>query len=95
METATYLGRPAVEAIQRQLLKNFPDVIRKDRWKQMTGRMVRQIMEYRRHPLEQTGVRLKRNDLFSSAARYRYRKPVHQIHAEEEWAKMGGKNESN
>ncbi len=74
LETATYLGRPALEAIQPQLLHEFPDVIREDRWKQMVGRMVRQVMEFRGYQLDQTGVRLKRNELFLSASRYIRRK---------------------
>lgn len=78
METATYLGRPALEAIQPQLLHAFPDVIREDRWKQMVGRMVRQVMEFRGYQLDQTGVRLKRNELFLSASRYIRRKRVHE-----------------
>lgn len=78
METATYLGRPALEAIQPQLLREFSDVIREDRWKQMVGRMVRQVMEFRGYQLDQTGVRLKRNELFLSASRYIRRKRVHE-----------------
>ena len=78
METATYLGRPALEAIQPQLLHAFPDVIREDRWKQMVGRMVRQVMEFRGYQLDRNGVRLKRNELFMSASRYIRKMRVHE-----------------
>ena len=84
METATYLGRPSLEAIQPQLRQKFPEAMQKDRWKQMVGRMVRQIMEFRGYQLDQTGVRLKRNELFLSAARYIRRKREHEAFADGE-----------
>lgn len=70
LETATYLGRPALEGIQEQLLGQFGDDIRADRWKQMMGRMTRQIMEHHGYGLDQTGVRIRVGNLFTSAARY-------------------------
>ena len=70
LETATYLKRPALEGLQPQLLAKFDDGIRADRWKQMMGRMVRQIMYSRGYRLDRPGVRTRVNDLFTSAARY-------------------------
>lgn len=71
LDTTTYLQRPALEGIQPQLLAKFGDEIRPDRWKQMIGRMVRQIMERRGYQLDQTGVRTRAKELFTSAARYK------------------------
>lgn len=71
LETATYLKRPALEGVQPQLLARFGDKIRPDRWKQMIGRMTRQIMEHQGYSLDQAGVRISVSDLFTSAARYR------------------------
>lgn len=71
LETATYLKCPALEGVQPQLLAKFGDEIRPDRWKQMIGRMTRQIMEHRGYALDQAGVRVGVSDLFTSAARYK------------------------
>ena len=71
LDTTTYLLRPALEGLQPQLLAEFGEDIRPDRWKQMTGRMVRQIMEHRGYHLDQTGVRTRVSELFTSAARYK------------------------
>ncbi len=71
LETATSLYRPALEGLQQQLLERFGDEIKPDRWKQMIGRMVRQIMESRGYVLDRTGVRFREKILFLSAARYK------------------------
>ncbi len=71
LDTTTYLQRPALEGLQSQLLAKFGEEIKPDRWKQMTGRMVRQIMEHRGYQLDQTGVRTRVGELFTSAARYK------------------------
>jgi len=71
LETATYLRRPALQGVEPQLLSEFGDEIRGDRWKQLVGRMVRQIMERNGYSLDQSGVRIRNGQLFSSAARYR------------------------
>jgi len=73
MEAATYLSRPALEAVQPVLIERFGDEVKNDnndRIKQMIGRMARQVMEHNGYQLDQMGVRLRRNDLFLSAARY-------------------------
>jgi len=71
LDTTTFLQRPALEGLQPQLLEKFGKEIKPDRWKQMAGRMVRQIMEYHGYILDQTGVRIRVGKLFTSAARYR------------------------
>lgn len=70
LETTTYLKRPALEGLQPKLMERFGDIITGDRWKQMAGKMVRQIMERRGYSLDQTGVRTRVGTLFTSAARY-------------------------
>lgn len=70
LETTTYLRRPALEGLQDRLVNEFGNEIRGDRWKQMIGRMTRQVMESHGYQLDQTGVRVRIGDLFTSAARY-------------------------
>lgn len=71
METATYLSRPALEGVQVSLVERFGGEVSNDRVKQMLGRMARQVMEHHGYQLDQMGVRLRRNELFLSAARYK------------------------
>lgn len=71
LDTTTFLKRPALEGLQPQLLEKFGKNIKPDRWKQMIGRMVRQIMERQGYILDQTGVRTRVGELFTSASRYR------------------------
>ena len=71
LETATYLKRPALEGLQPRLLEKFGDKIRSDRWKQMIGRMTRQVMEHHGYALDQAGARTRVRELFTSAARYK------------------------
>lgn len=71
METATLLKRPALEALQNLLVERFGQEIQDDRYKQMIGRMTRQIMEHAGYSLDQTGVRITSKILFTSAARYK------------------------
>src|SRR5260221_14330585 len=52
LETASELGKPAVEGIEEQLLEEFREEALADRNKQMIGHMVRQIMEQRGWILE-------------------------------------------
>lgn len=70
LETTTYLKHPALEGLQPHLLAKFGEPIRADRIKQMTGKMVRQIMESRGYTLDQTDVRIRVDDLYRTAARY-------------------------
>ncbi len=71
METATLLKRPALEAIQSQLVERFGQEIHEDRYKQMIGRMARQVMENAGYSLDQNGVRISSKILFTSASRYK------------------------
>src|SRR5882724_11495172 len=45
MRVATKLRRPAVEAIGDGLVEEFGDHVRENRFKQMIGHMVRQLLE--------------------------------------------------
>ena len=71
METASYLQRPAVESLVPFLLDKFGDKVREHRVKQMTGHMVRQVLEARGYVVDRQGVRITRGDgLFTSGTRY-------------------------
>lgn len=73
METASYLSRPALEPLQPFLIERFGDDVKTDRVKQMIGRMVRQKMEARGYALDQMGVKVRTDNLFGTAARYKKR----------------------
>lgn len=70
LETASQLGKPAVEGIEEPLLEEFREDALADRIKQMVGHMVRQILEQRDWVLDQTDVKVQ-SVPFSKAARYR------------------------
>ena len=70
LETASELGKPAVEGVEGQLLKKFREDVLTHRVKQMVGHMVRQIMEQDNWVLDQTDVKV-RSVPFIKAARYR------------------------
>ncbi|MCU0882104.1 MAG: hypothetical protein MUF14_05485, partial [Hyphomonadaceae bacterium] len=70
METASYLGRAAVEPLAPGLVLEFGSEIGQDRIKQMIGHMVRQIMEAVGYKIDRPGLRITRESLFSSGARY-------------------------
>ena len=71
METATYLGRPAVETLSPHLLARFGGEIAQNQVKRMIGHMVRQIMEARGYHLERSGVLIRRRgNMFYCASRY-------------------------
>ncbi|NJO54518.1 MAG: hypothetical protein HC829_06465 [Bacteroidales bacterium] len=71
METATFLERAAVEPLAPGLLLEFGAEVAEDRLKQMIGHMARQIMEAMGYEIERPGLRITRESLFSSGARYR------------------------
>lgn len=73
MDTASELGRPAVEALATRLVERFGDQVRENRIKQMVGHMARQIMEGRGFALYTQGVKVRTGDLFSTASRYHRR----------------------
>lgn len=71
METATYLGRPALEPLSPYIEARFGAPAFADRVKQMQGHMARQIMERHGHRFDRSGVPITRpGNRFSSAARY-------------------------
>lgn len=71
METATYLSKPAVEPLSPILSANFGVWASEDRSKQMTGHMVRQIMEARGYFMDRSNVRITSMDnIFVSGTRY-------------------------
>jgi len=75
METASELGRPAIEPLALRLIESFGQDIKGTRWKQVVGHMVRQIMEHRGFHLDAQGVRIRGGALFMSGSRYlRYRR---------------------
>ncbi len=76
MDTATYLRRPACEAIQDELTNEFKEFrvggnSKFIRYKQMCGHMVRQIMEQRGYVLDSQRIPLRVGNLFRTATRYK------------------------
>lgn len=81
MDTATYLRRPACEAIQDELVNKFKEfrtqkesskeIPKLNRYKQMCGHMVRQIMEQRGFVLDSQRIPLRVGTLFRTATRYK------------------------
>lgn len=73
MATASFLRRPAVEPLSPGLLEEFGPAVGEDRLKQMIGHMARQVMEAVGYQIEQPrrSIRITRENLFSSGARYR------------------------
>lgn len=70
MLTATYLDRAAVEPLAPGLLREFGPDIAQDRLKQLVGHMGRQIMEAAGLELDKQGMRITRESIFTTAARY-------------------------
>lgn len=73
METATYLGRPALEAMSPELEREFGAEHFADKQKKrMAGHMTKQVLARSGLRLDRTGVRINTpGNLFSTAARYR------------------------
>ena len=71
METATFLGRPAVEPLSPFLLREFGNEVQHHRVKQCLGHMVRQILEARGYALHRQHVPVGGINMFASASRYR------------------------
>ena len=69
LETASELGKPAVEGIAEQLLHEFGKDVLADRVKQMVGHMVRQILEQRNWVLDKSDVKVQ-SVPFTKATRY-------------------------
>jgi hypothetical protein len=72
MEVASDLGQPALAPTEEILLAELGSTITQDRYKQMAGRMVRQVMEARGFEHEASDIRLN-SVPFYKASRYRRR----------------------
>lgn len=70
METASDLGQPALAPIEDILLAELGTAITRDRYKQMAGKMVRQVMEAQGFEHEASDIRLN-SVPFYKASRYR------------------------
>ncbi|MBB4524633.1 UNVERIFIED_ORG: hypothetical protein M2435_004629 [Rhizobium sophorae] len=70
METASDLGQPALKPVEDVLLEELGEVIMQDRYKQMCGRMVKQVLEGRGFVHDASGIRLN-SVPFYKASRYR------------------------
>ena len=75
METASDLGQPALAPVEDILLAELGAVITRDRYKQMAGRMVRQVMEAHGYEHEASDIRLN-SVPFYKASRYRRRDQI-------------------
>ena len=75
METATYLKKPAVTALQIDLINNFPlkNHVKLTRFKQLIGAMVRDILLDHDYVIEQHEITVNPSDLFVKATRYKKR----------------------
>ena len=73
METATYLKKPAVTALQKDLIDKFPlkDHVKLTRFKQLIGAMVRDILFEHGYVVEQHEITVNPSDLFVKATRYK------------------------
>ncbi|MGE4079999.1 MAG: hypothetical protein AB7F22_31070 [Reyranella sp.] len=72
MEAATYLCRPAVEALSPGLIAKFGQGVAERRTKQMIGHMVRQILERAGYIVDRQDVPINRaGNIFSYATRYK------------------------
>ena len=76
LETATALGRPAVEGIEEPLLHRFGAAILDDRMKQMCGNMVRQVMEPNGFALGAQNARINNGAPFTSGSKYKRRDEI-------------------
>lgn len=71
MEVASYLRRPAVEALSPHLLAQFGARMRSQNMKQMVGHMVRQVLEQHGYRLDRNNMRIRRPDnIFYSGSAY-------------------------
>ncbi|MCB0637362.1 MAG: hypothetical protein KDC54_12125 [Lewinella sp.] len=70
LEVASDLGKPAVCGIENTLLEEFAEDILEDRIKQLTGHMIKQIMESRGYVVDQNNVSI-RSVPFTKGTRYK------------------------
>jgi hypothetical protein len=72
LETATALHQPAVKGIEEPLLRDFGADVIEDRFKQMIGHMVRQVMERNGYEVDQQKVKID-SIPFYAGTRYKRR----------------------
>lgn len=70
METASQLGRVAVEPLGPVLLRELGEAARAPRAKQAAGHMARQILERRGWRVDRSNVRIARPGLFRAGTRF-------------------------
>ena len=70
METATELGRAAVEAVASRLVQQYGDAVRDHRVKRMIGHMVKQILHDLGYGPLTANVRVRVGGLFKRGTRY-------------------------
>lgn len=70
METASELGRPALEPLADRMIARFGDSVKVDRVKQFIGFATRQVMEANGFQLDAQGVKVRVGKLFTVASRY-------------------------
>jgi hypothetical protein len=77
MMTASDLSRPAVAVLGTRdfFVKTFGHEVTGDRWKQLIGHMVRQVMEAGPFELAVQGLKVGGDTIFSKGSRYRRRLP--------------------
>jgi hypothetical protein len=71
METASELGRPALEPLGDRMIDRLGDAVKADRVKQFIGFAARQVMESQGFQLDAQGVKIRVGELFTVASRYR------------------------
>jgi hypothetical protein len=71
LETASELGRPALEPLGDRMIDRFGEAVKVDRVKQFIGFATRQVMEAHGFQLDAQGVKVRVGDLFTVASRYR------------------------
>ena len=70
MQTASELGRPAVEALATRLVERFAPWVEQPRIKRMVGHMTLQVMDTHGFKLLKKGARVKVGGLFQRASLY-------------------------
>jgi hypothetical protein len=75
LETATLMGRPAVEGIAAPLLAEFGCEVNQQSVKQVVGHMVKQLMQDRGYTVGKSRMRT-RSGLFSSGMTFRPKRPA-------------------
>lgn len=73
LETAVYLGRPAVEGIQRQLSSEFPDLMNDNVWRRVAGKIIRRVLEARGYQHKAENVPLRKQEPFKEGSTYTFR----------------------